>query len=47
MSSTTIVATLTLAMPMNESAPLWSVIRPTRADLSMALLIVIPRAYAW
>ena len=32
MSSITILATLTLAMPMNDRAPVWSVTRPTRAE---------------
>src|SRR4051794_6583649 len=40
MSSMTILARLTLAMPMNESAPVWSVMRPTRVGRLIAVLIV-------
>src|SRR5437763_1629900 len=39
MSSMTILATLALAMPMKDSAPVWSVIRPTRAGRSMGLIV--------
>ena len=39
-SSMTIRATLTLAMPMKERAPVWSVMMPTRAERSMVLVIV-------
>src|SRR4029079_16544907 len=41
MSSITILARLTLAMPMNESAPVWSVMRPTRVGRLIAVLIVV------
>src|SRR5689334_16420531 len=41
MSSITILATLTLATPMNDSAPVWSVTTPTRAG---RLIVVIVRA---
>ena len=44
MSSMTIWATLTLAMPMNDRAPVWSVMTPTRAGRSMVLVIVAPYA---
>src|SRR5690349_7493354 len=40
MSSATILATLALATPMNDRAPVWSVIRPTRAGRSLTVLIV-------
>src|SRR5439155_22205757 len=40
-SSITILATLALAIPMNESGPVWSVIRPTRAG-RLIVLIVAP-----
>src|ERR1700681_525652 len=40
MSSTTILATLALATPMKDSAPVWSVIMPTRAGRLSELLIV-------
>ena len=46
MSSVTILATLTLAMPMKDSAPVWSVIRPTRAGRLITLVIVALPAYA-
>src|SRR3954452_1096067 len=39
MSSTTILATLALAMPMNERAPDWSVTRPTRAGRLIVLIV--------
>src|SRR6478735_6752775 len=39
MSSITILATLALAMPMNERAPVWSVTRPTRAGRLSALML--------
>src|SRR5438552_3410591 len=42
MSSITILATLTLAMPMKERAPVWSVMRPTRAGRLMEVVIVLP-----
>jgi len=32
MSSTTIFATLALAIPMNESGPVWSAMTPTLMD---------------
>src|SRR4029079_9728199 len=38
MSSTTIVATFVLAMPMNDSGPVWSVMMPTRAGRPVALM---------
>ena len=34
MSSMTILATFALAMPMNESGPVWSVTTPTLIDES-------------
>src|SRR5689334_933259 len=40
MSSITILATLTLAMPMNDRAPVWSLMSPTRAERLIALVIV-------
>src|SRR5579871_2297834 len=43
MSSITILATLTLAIPMNESGPVWSVTRPTRAGRLIAAVIVASR----
>src|SRR5689334_16767502 len=42
MSSITILVRFTLATPMNESAPVWSVTRPTRAGRLMELVIVAP-----
>src|SRR6478672_7036557 len=42
MSSITILATLTLAMPMKDRAPVWSVMRPTRAGRLRVLVIVGP-----
>src|SRR3954447_22147965 len=38
-SSITILATLALAMPMNDSAPVWSVTRPTRAGRLIVLIV--------
>src|SRR5689334_19615365 len=43
MSSITILATLTLAIPMNESAPVWSVMTPTRAERLRRLVDVASR----
>src|SRR5439155_1416397 len=40
MSSITILVTFTLAMPMKDSAPVWSVMRPTRAGRLIVLVIV-------
>src|SRR4051812_45482952 len=40
MSSMTILATLTLAMPMNDRAPVWSVMTPTRAERLMFVIAV-------
>src|SRR3954469_20984814 len=40
MSSITILATLTLAMPMNDRAPVWSVTTPTRAERLMVVIVV-------
>src|SRR6266487_2714467 len=45
MPSVTILARLTLAMPMKESAPVWSVIRPTRAG-RLIRLVIVALAYA-
>src|SRR6185437_3149818 len=42
MSSMTIRVRFTLAMPMKDSAPVWSVMRPTRAGRSIGLVIVGP-----
>src|SRR5205085_2672623 len=42
MSSITILATLTLAMPMKESGPVWSVMTPTRAGRLLALVMSRP-----
>src|SRR5882672_7234138 len=39
MSSITILATLTLAMPMNDRAPVWSVMTPTRAGRLMVVIV--------
>src|SRR5690348_7218780 len=39
MASMTIFATLTLAMPLRERAPVWSVMTPTRAGRSIVLVI--------
>src|SRR5438270_3010779 len=39
-SSITIWATLTLAMPMNDRAPVWSVMTPTRAGRVSGVVIV-------
>src|SRR4051794_1872903 len=41
MSSITILATFALAMPMNESGPVWSVMTPTRAERLIAVVIVV------
>ena len=37
MSSITILATLALAMPMNDRAPVWSVMTPTLMDCPFAV----------
>src|SRR5689334_529062 len=42
MSSITISATLTLAIPMKERAPVWSVMKPTRAGRLIGVVIVVP-----
>ena len=42
----TIFATFTLAMPMKERAPVWSVMTPTRAGRSIVLVIGPPLSYA-
>src|SRR6185436_5962340 len=42
MSSMTIFATFTLAMPMKERGPVWSVMTPTRAGRSIVLVIGPP-----
>src|SRR3954453_17872770 len=42
MSSITILATLALAIPMNESAPVWSVTTPPRAERPIGVGIVPP-----
>ena len=52
MSSMTILATLALAMPTNESGPVWSAITPTLMDDSvMAFSSQVPRpngpVHAW
>src|ERR1700710_437869 len=39
MSSITMVATLAFAMPMKDSGPVWSVMRPTRAGRSSVLIV--------
>src|SRR3954452_16392385 len=41
MSSITIFATFALAIPMNESGPVWSVTMPTRAERLSALVIAV------
>src|SRR4051794_11208406 len=42
MSSMTIFATFTLAMPMKERAPVWSVMTPMLAGRSVVLVIGLP-----
>ena len=44
MSSITILATLALAMPMKDRAPVWSVMRPTRAGRLMRCSSSAPHA---
>src|SRR5215212_3760382 len=39
MSSMTIFATLTLAMPMKDRGPVWSVMTPTRAERLMVVTV--------
>src|SRR5438128_10035442 len=42
-SSMTILVTLTLAIPMNDRAPVWSVITPTRAERLIAVIVAPSR----
>ena len=41
MSSITILATLVLAMPMKDRAPVWSVMTPTRAGRLVEVLMAL------